>query len=247
VPLDLDANGPTAAGLSAAIDAGVRAIFLQPRAQNPTGVCLSVERAEQLAGVLEGNDVLVVEFDLCSAISSMPLVSLSAHAPEQTVHIRAYSESHGPDLRLAAIGGPASRLEPLIARRHLGQGWTSRLLQRLLLDLLTHDDSKARVEAARREYARRRAALVTELARHDVHVGGNDGIIIWVPVENEAAALMLLSSLGIGVAPGSPYLVRNDAGPHLAVTAGLLPETHAPEIAAALARAARPALPGSIH
>jgi DNA-binding transcriptional MocR family regulator len=247
VPIELDDSGPVPASLSRAIDTGVRAVFLQPRAQIPTGVCLTPKRAEELGAILQGKDVLVIEVDLCSAIASTPLVTVGEHVHDRTVHIRAYSASHGPDLRLAAMGGPASLMEPLIRRRHRGQGWTSRLLQRLLLDLLTHETPKKQVQSARREYARRRQALVTELADHGVRVGGKDGITIWVPVENEAAALMLLSSRGTGVAPGSPYLVRADTRPHLAVAAGLLPESQAPAIAAVLAKAAKPSIPGSIH
>lgn len=247
VPLEMDAGGPTVDSLSEAIDARVCAVFLQPRAQNPTGVTLDAERAERLARVLRGNDVLVVEFDLSSDIASTPLHTVGRHVAEMTIHIRAFSESHGPDLRLAAVGGPAELLEPVISRRHIGQGWTSRLLQRLLLDMLTHEEPKRQVAAARAEYARRRRTLVAELGRQGVAVGGADGIIVWVPVENEAAALMLLSSHGIGVAPGGPYLLRPDAAPHLAVTAGLLPEEHAPDIAAVLARSATPSRPGSIH
>jgi hypothetical protein len=58
---------------------------------------------------------------------------------------------------------------------------------------------------------------------------------------------MMLSSNGIGVAPGRPYLIRPDAEPHLAVTVGLLPASEAPGVAAVLARAAKPWVPGSIH
>ncbi len=247
VPLEMDAAGVTVSGLSDAIDARVRAVFLQPRAQSPTGVSMDAERAERLAATVRGHDVLLVEFDLPAAVAATPLHTVGRHVPEMTIHIRAFSESHGPDLRLAAVGGPASLLDPLVARRHIGQGWTSRLLQRLLLDMFTHEEPKRQVAAARREYADRRHALVAELARQGVAVGGVDGIVVWVPVENEAAALMLLSSQGIGVAPGSPYLLRPGAEPHLAVTAGLLPADRAPDIAVTLARAARPSRPGSNH
>ncbi|WP_230420755.1 aminotransferase-like domain-containing protein [Actinomadura soli] len=247
VPIDLDDSGPVTASVHEAVKAGVRAIFLQPRAQNPTGVCLTPPRAEDIAAVLRDRDVLLVEFDLCAGIAATPLVTIGEHVPSLTVHIRAYSESHGPDLRLAAVGGPASLMEPLIRRRHLGQGWTSRLLQRLLWDLLNHAEPRQQVQNARREYAQRRKALVSALADHGVRIGGKDGIVIWVPVENEAAALMMLSSHGIGVAPGTPYQIRSPAEPHLAVTTGSLPESQVAEVAAVLAQAARPSLPRSIH
>ena len=50
--------------------------------------------------------VPVVEDDSAGAISTAPDLSLGRWIPEQTVHVRSYSKSHGPDLRLAALGGP---------------------------------------------------------------------------------------------------------------------------------------------
>jgi DNA-binding transcriptional MocR family regulator len=243
-PIEMDDEGPIVSSFSSALAAGARGIFLQPRRQNPTGVCLSPARSGQLLEAMEGQDAFIVELDAGAGVSRVPLVSLAGGA--ETIHIRAYSESMGPDLRIAALGGPGRLLEPLIRRRHLGQGWTSRLLQRLLLNLLTDDETRAGLERAGEVYASRRQALVSALAGEGVHVGGSDGLTLWVPVENEAAALIVLSSQGVGVTPGSPYMVRPDSGAHVCVTAGLLPEEGAPWVASVLARAAKPGLATSI-
>lgn len=245
-PIDLDEEGVSVSSFSEAIRAGARAVFLQPRGQNPTGVCMSSQRRQLLSAAMENRDVFVVELDAGSGISKVPLESLAREPEAQVIHIRAYSESLGPDLRIAALGGPGSLLDPLIRRRHLGQGWTSRLLQRLLLNLLTNGQTGAQLERAGSVYARRRQALVSALAAEGVQVGGRDGLTLWVPVENEAAALIVLSSQGVGVTPGSPYMVHHDAPAHVCVTAGLLPEEDAPRVAVVLARAAKPRLAISI-
>ena len=80
-------------------------LFLQPRAQNPAGSAMTARRAKALAGVLAGTATIVVEDDHSYEISTAPLVSLGRWMPDRTVHIRSYSKSHGPDLRLAAVGG----------------------------------------------------------------------------------------------------------------------------------------------
>jgi DNA-binding transcriptional MocR family regulator len=159
------------------------------------------------------------------------------------VHIRSFSKSHGPDLRLAAIAGPASVVHPIVERRHLGQGWSSRLLQRLLLDLLTHSESVAAVESARAEYARRREAVVSHLAARGIAVAAGDGLNLWLPVADEASALVTLASRGIGAAPGGPFAVRSGLAAHLRVTVGLLGggEPEIAEVADALAAATRAA------
>lgn len=235
VPLLLDDAGVTPAALRAALP--VTAVVLQPRAQNPTGVSTTPARVVELATLLAGTGTLIIEDDSAGPTSVSPAVSLGQALPDQTVHIRSFSKSHGPDLRLAAMSGPADVLGPLVARRQQGQGWSSRLLQRILHSLLTDAEAVAAVAAARTEYARRRAAVVDALAHHGVPVGGTDGINIWVPVHDESAAVVRLASQGIGVTPGAPFALLPTMQGHIRVTVGLLADHHG-EVAEQLAAAA---------
>jgi DNA-binding transcriptional MocR family regulator len=233
VPVDDEGMLPDA--LTDALSAGASAVFLQPRAHNPTGASLTPQRRAELARVLGGragaagaarssgapdNEPLIVEDDSAGAIAWSEPISLGQLLPDRTVHIRSYSKSHGPDLRIAAVGGPSAVIDRLTERRFLGQGWTSRILQGLLLDLLTRRTSVRQVERAREEYARRRTAMVAELRRLGLAVSAPDGINLWLPVADEAAALVRLASRGIGAAAGSPFLVEPDGGPHLRITVG---------------------------
>lgn len=222
IGVGLDDEGMVPEQLEAALDGSTRAVFVQPRGHNPTGVSMTPRRTRRLAQVLTGTDVIVIEDDAASAISTSPDVSIGKHLPEQTVHIRSYSKSHGPDLRLAALSGPTEVISKIQHVRQLGQGWSSRLLQRVLAHLLTDEASCREVELARDEYAQRRAQFVAALARRGVRVGGTDGLNIWVPVHDEAAATMRLAARGIGVAPGTPFTVLPGHSPHIRVTVGLL-------------------------
>ncbi|MGH8962878.1 MAG: PLP-dependent aminotransferase family protein [Jatrophihabitantaceae bacterium] len=237
VPFGLDDDGPLPAELGAAVASGVRAVFVQPRGQNPTGASMTAARVDELAAVLRDTDVLIVEDDSAGAVASTPALSLGAMLPGQTLHVRSYSKSHGPDLRLAALGGTGELVDPLVDRRFLGQGWTSRLLQSVLVDLLTHAASVRSVERAQRAYARRRASVVDALARAGVQVAGKDGLNIWLPVQDESAALLRLATQGIGASAGGPFWVGPAGAPHLRVTVGLIGSAHR-VVAAALARAA---------
>lgn len=237
VALPMDAEGIDPAALREALRTPLAALVLQPRAQNPTGISMGTERAHVLASILDGTGTLVVEDDSAGSTSVSTPISLGDRLPRQTVHIRSFSKSHGPDLRLAAMSGPADVLSAVAARRQNGQGWSSRLLQRILLSLLTDDDARITVAAARHEYARRRALVVDELARRGITVGGTDGINIWVPVHDESAAIVRLASQGIGVTPGSPFALLPTAQGHIRVTVGLLADGHT-ELAAQLVAAA---------
>ena len=214
------------------------ALFLQPRAHNPTGAGVSPARAGALAAVLaEFPGLVVVEDDHAGDIASAAPVSLGRFLPGRTVHVASFSKSHGPDLRLAAIGGPAAIVTPVADRRLLGPGWSSRLLQGVLLDLLTDPAAVAQVAAARDAYAVRREALLTRLRERGVTATAADGINLWMSVDDQQIAMVELAAHGIAVAPGAPFCVTPLASDHVRVTVGLVADGF-DDLAGALASAA---------
>jgi DNA-binding transcriptional MocR family regulator len=223
VPVDDDQDGPLPASLAAGLGQDPVAFVYQPRAQNPTGASLTEERLGELAEVLRGSTIAIVEDDHAGDISVTPDLSLGSFLPGQTTHVRSYSKSHGPDLRLAALGGPWSVVGPVVRRRHLGSGWSSRLLQALLVELLDDPAAVAAVAAARDRYDERRAALRTALTARGVSSTAGSGVNLWIEVEDEAAALITLAAAGIRASPGTPFQVRamGDSA-HIRVTSGLL-------------------------
>jgi DNA-binding transcriptional MocR family regulator len=240
VPLDESGMRPDA--LAGALDHAPVAVYLQPRAHNPTGVSMTGQRAGELAEVLtrhpHGGSVVVVEDDHAGDIATAAPVSLGAHLPEQTVYVHSFSKSHGPDLRLAAVGGPAALIAAVTDRRLLGPGWSSRLLQAVLLDLLTDEATVAQVADAREEYARRRAAMLAALATHGATATAADGINLWLEVANEQVAMLSLAAHGIAVAPGTPFEVSPLGADHVRVTVGLAAADEIDELAGILADAA---------
>jgi DNA-binding transcriptional MocR family regulator len=221
IGVPLDGEGMRVDVLTSALEREVRAVFLQPRAHNPTGVTYTARRAKQLAAALATSDAIIVEDDHSGDIASGSLVSLGTHLPGRTVHIRSYSKSHGPDLRLAGVGGAGDVVTAVANRRLLGAGWSSRILQAVLLEMLDHAPTVQAVAAARREYARRRATVTEVLAAEGVGFTGSDGINLWMQVEDERSSLITLAAQGIGAAPGEPFMVQPDS-PSLRVTVGLI-------------------------
>ncbi|WP_148615290.1 aminotransferase class I/II-fold pyridoxal phosphate-dependent enzyme [Nocardioides rubriscoriae] len=240
VPVELDGAGVRPESLRRALESRPAAVVLQPRAHNPTGVSTTPARAASLARVLRRTTATpwVVEDDHSGAISTAPDVSLGAWLPDRVVHVRSYSKTHGPDLRLAALGGPSDLVDALVARRMLGPAWTSRMLQTILLDLLTTSRSMDEVAEARRQYYGRQQAVVAALAAHGVDVATPDGLNLWLPVRDERSAVLHLAAHGIRVAAGTPFLAAGTTGDFVRVTSGLVPAEQADEVASALAEAA---------
>ncbi|WP_232677314.1 PLP-dependent aminotransferase family protein [Nocardioides sp. R-C-SC26] len=243
VPLELDAEGVRPESLRRALATRPVAVLLQPRAHNPTGVSMSTARAAALARLVRrqrDDGPWIIEDDHSGWISTAPDVSLGTHLPDRVVHVRSYSKSHGPDLRIAALGGPSSLVDAIVARRMLGPAWTSRMVQTILLDLLTQARSLDEVSEARRQYYARQHTLCAALESRGVRTAVPDGINLWLPVADERKALLHLTTAGIRVAAGAPFLAPGDAGsPHIRVTSGLVPVEDADVAADALADAAR--------
>jgi DNA-binding transcriptional MocR family regulator len=178
-----------------------------------------------LATALSDTDAIVIEDDHSGDIATGALVSIGSWLPQRTVHIRSYSKSHGPDLRLAAVGGAGDVVTAVANRRLLGPGWSSRILQAVLLEMLDDEPTIVTVANARVEYARRRRLVGAVLESRDIDVTGTDGINLWMRVADERSALVTLAAQGIGAAPGEPFQVRRDT-PHLRVTVGLIESDH---------------------
>ena len=225
IGVPMDEEGIETDALRVALEQSPSALFLQPRAQNPTGVTMSARRAADIASTIRSSavasSITIIEDDHAGDIASGDLHSIGRHLPERTVHIRSYSKSHGPDLRLAAVGGAGDVISRAANRRLLGPGWSSRILQAVLLELLDDRSTLDSLARSREAYAQRRRTVVEVLRRHHVRTTGTDGINLWVHVADERSALMALAAQGIGAAPGEPFMVL-DHPDALRVTVGLL-------------------------
>ncbi|MDH4116708.1 MAG: aminotransferase class I/II-fold pyridoxal phosphate-dependent enzyme [Acidimicrobiia bacterium] len=224
VPVPLDSEGLNASGLTEAARQAPSVLVFQPRANNPTGVSTSPRRLDMLQRfVSEIPGLFVIEDDSAGDLAADDAITLATHTPDRVAHIRSFSKSHGPDLRIAALAGPGELVEAVVERRRLGPVWTSRLLQRLLHIMLTDPTIVESVDRARVEYRQRRVALTKELAQRGIAVSGTDGINLWIPVADERDAMVALASYGIGVAPGSPFQLLPGAEPHIRLTLGVDP------------------------
>ncbi|MDO7882537.1 PLP-dependent aminotransferase family protein [Salinibacterium soli] len=239
VPVAMDDEGMHPEAFAAALNSGPRIVLLQPRAHNPTGISMSPARAQHLAELLRrsrtADSAVVIEDDHSGAISVSPDVSLATWLPDRVLHVRSFSKTHGPDLRIGALGGARDLVDRVVARRLLGPGWTSRMMQAILFDLLS--DATEHVQAAREAYAGRQSAFARAMGEQGIPLRVGDGLNAWLPVGDERAAMVSLATAGIRVARGAPFQLVPDR-PHVRVTVGLIDAGMA-EIALALATAAR--------
>jgi len=190
VPVPVDDEGMTVAGLRAALEQGVRAVVCTPRAQNPTGASLSARRAADLRALLSEHPyVLVLEDDHFSMLSRRPFHSLIGPDHRRWALIRSVSKFLGPDMCLAVTASDQKTAERLAMRLTPGTTWVSHLLQRLTHALVTDPDVEAAIERAAAHYADRNAAFARRLSAHGVETAAGDGLNLWVPLPVPARAV----------------------------------------------------------
>ncbi|MBO0871129.1 MAG: aminotransferase class I/II-fold pyridoxal phosphate-dependent enzyme, partial [Micromonosporaceae bacterium] len=235
VPLPVDGDGPRPDGFAAALHAGVAAVVVTTRAQNPTGAALSRARAAVLRKQIRGYpELLVVEDDHAAELATVTLHPLAGAGPHWAF-MRSVAKPYGPDLRLAVLAGDEATVARVQGRMQVGAGWVSTVLQRLVLGMWDDERVGAQIARARGSYQSRRTALLEALAARGVEAQGRTGINIWVPVQDETAAVTRLRAAGYAVAPGSLY--RQASPPGIRVTIAPLSRPQVGPLAEAIARA----------
>ncbi|KJL46303.1 putative HTH-type transcriptional regulator YdcR [Microbacterium hydrocarbonoxydans] len=183
IPVAVDDEGMTVAGLRAALDAGVRAVICTPRAQNPTGASLTARRAAELRAVLADHPyVLIIEDDHFSLLSQRPYESLIGPGHRRFALVRSVSKFLGPDMCLAIAATDPETANRLAMRLSPGTTWVSHLLQRLALAQLTDPQVAADVADAAAHYAARNEAFSARLRAHGIDAPASDGLSLWIPL-----------------------------------------------------------------
>ena len=239
-PAAVDDAGLLVAPLQRALRRGARAVILTPRAQNPTGACLDVERARTLRKVLSTHpDVLLVEDDHAGPVAGAPLYTLTTERSTWAV-VRSVSKWLGPDLRVAVVAGDPTTIARVEGRQQLGAGWVSHILQRVVAELWGDPQITRRLNTAAAAYTARRTALVRALAARGITGHGASGLNVWIPVAEEAAVMSALVGAGFAVRGGERYRLRTP--PAIRITVAALKPGEAERVADAIARCLGPAL-----
>lgn len=106
VPIPCDAEGMLPDALAQQFGLSkVRAVYLQPTCQNPTGCSISDARRKALAETAERYNLLLFEDDPYLFLSSGGALPFASILPEQTVHIHSVSKALAP-LGTAFIAAP---------------------------------------------------------------------------------------------------------------------------------------------
>ena len=215
IGVETDEDGARPESLEAAIRAGANTVLFTPRAQNPTGSSWTPERVRELGDVLSRSPhVVAIEDDHFGDLAHAPAGSLLADSrvEDRVIYIRTFSKSIAPDLRLS-VAAARPRLKALLqeAKSH-ADGWSSRLLQRVLAGVLQDDALASWWGRVRNTYRVRRERVAEVLSNCGI-AGvdawpGRDGVNVWIHLPSGFDAGEVIeraAALGVLVAPGEVF------------------------------------------
>lgn len=206
VPMAVDGAGVRPEALRSALEQGVTAVIITPRAQNPTGAAIDRSRADELAPILADHPgVLVLEDDHAGHVAGAAYCGVVSEATEHWAVIRSMAKSLGPDLRLAGLVGDPLTVNRVIGRQLLGTGWVSHILQQVVARLLASPETAGRLATAAEAYTARRRAFIDHLAGAGVVAEGRSGLNVWVPVEDEAEVVAGMQRRGFAIRSGARF------------------------------------------
>jgi GntR family transcriptional regulator/MocR family aminotransferase len=246
-PIAVDKAGLVVAEL---LDTDAEAVIVTPAHQFPLGTVLSPERRRALAAWAMQRDALIVENDYAAEFryDGPPIGAVQGLAPERTVYVGTTSKTLAPAVRLGWIAAPAEVTSALADVQLEGSGGFAGLNGQVFTRLLLSGSYERHVQRCRREYRRRRDALIegisTELPQLRVlGVAGGLHLTLQLPPSWDAGRVAeTAKSEGIDVRPLSYYAhTPIEQEPGLVMGYGRLPLHSVAGVVGALAQAAQAA------
>lgn len=211
VGIPVDAEGMLPAALEQALQRGVRAVIVTPRAHNPTGCSMTRRRAEAIRQLLTRFPLtFVIADDHYALLADTPYTSVIPATTLRWAVVRSVSKALGPDLRVAFVASDRTTSQRLRLRLSPGMTWVSHLLQDVVEACLRSSAVAELISQARLSYKKNRQELVRALrnAGIDAPVPA-DGLNVWVPLEVDSEAIALaMAKLGWLVRTGESFGVQ---------------------------------------
>ena len=220
-PLDVDDEGAVVDGWG-----DVGAAVLTPAHQFPLGWALSPRRRAEVLRWADDADGFVVEddYDAEFRYDRRAVGALQPVAPGHVIHAGTTSKTLAPAVRLSWLVLPEPLVDPVVERRRLLGQQVPAIDQLALAHLITTTRYDRHVRRSRLTYARRRAQLVGELARHAPEsraIGlpaGLHSVVELAPGDSEGDAIARARSRGVAVEGLATYSwVPGSAPPSLVV------------------------------
>jgi GntR family transcriptional regulator/MocR family aminotransferase len=228
------------------LDTDASAAIVTPAHQFPLGAVLGPERRRALASWARERDALIVEndYDAEFRYDGPPIGALQGLAPAHTIYVGTTSKTLAPAVRLGWIAAPAEVTRAVADVQLAGRGGLTGLTGHIFARLLVSGSYERHVQRCRREYRRRRDALIDAISAglpqlQPLAAAGGLHLAVQLPPGSDAEqAAARARSDGADIRPLSDYVQGPmERAPGLVIGYGRLPVPSVPAFVSVLTRA----------
>ena len=184
-------------------------LYTVPTFQNPAGVCLSVERRQELIKLAEREDLLIIEDDPYGRLrfhgELLPSLK-SLDRSGRVITLRTFSKTLAPGLRTGYVVGNPEFLRRLVILKQSADLCSPALTQYIILEMLQNGAMERYIRQVIEVYGQKEAAMAEALRTHQDATGAiwnepEGGMFFWLQLpEGLDAESLLLKALEAGVA-----------------------------------------------
>lgn len=189
-------------------------MYMVPNFQNPSGTCYTAANREQVAALLKGKDVLLIEDDPYGELrfKDEPQPSFKTYLPDQTIMLGTFSKIVVPSFRIGWIVAPKFIMEKLVVMKQAADLHTNFFSQMILHAYFEMFDNKAHIRKVSEAYGKQCDAMVNAIKKYFPvgvqYTQPEGGMFLWVTLpENLSSAELLEMAMKKNVVfvPGNQF------------------------------------------
>jgi GntR family transcriptional regulator/MocR family aminotransferase len=207
-------------------DGSARLVYVTPSHQFPLGGVLPIGRRQELLRWAQRHDAWVIEDDYDGEFryGQRPIDALqSIDTDGRVIYAGTFSKALSPQIRLGYLVLPHRLVHVFRQAKRLTDRHAPLLEQKTLASMIESGSYERHVRRMRREYERRRAALLEAISQHlpaGAQVSGTAAglhVALWLPdflPQDEIALVAAARSMGVGVYPVTPLFAEPQKHPY---------------------------------
>ena len=212
-PLLSDGDGPLPGEVERALDSGVKLFYFMPNLANPSGKSTGPARRREIAEVLSGRSVIVLEDDPYSSLffEGERGKRLSEYLEGESLLLGSFSKILAPAFRIGYIRAPERIIQKMIPVKQAMDLHTSLISQMILTAFLEKEDLEEHLKKVRPLYRERRDLMISEIGKKLIGFRfekPEGGVFLWGgwedPVDSSALLPLALEE-GVAFVPGNSF------------------------------------------
>ena len=195
----------------------VKAVYIIPNFQNPTGATLSLERRQHLIELAETQDLVIFEDDPYADLrfeGQRPPSLKALDRSGRVIHLRSLSKIFVPGMRLGWAAGDAGAIRRMVVAKQFADATTNSPGQYILLEFIRQGLLDRQIQENTDFYRAKRDFMLEQMNRHfPAEATWNrpqGGFFIFVHLPGDMDAEMLFHQAvdrNVAFVTGSPFFV----------------------------------------